>query len=206
MNSRMTRIRVMIAHHTPVVCAGLEAALSEEGGFQLVPCVGADMLEPADLISVSVAVGDCRSGTELAEACGGSGCRVLILTDDDTEVSIRRAMRAGVRGYLLLTSPVNELVRALRGIHNGDTVVDPCVAAKIADSISGPELTLREIDVLRLLMVGLSDKAIAKRLMRSVQTVKAHMKSLRAKLNAASRTEATAIARRRGLVVERVWN
>jgi DNA-binding NarL/FixJ family response regulator len=111
-------------------------------------------------------------------------------------------MRAGVRGYLLLTTPVDELVRALRRIHTGDTVVDPGVAAKIADSFSGRALTLREIDVLGLVMVGLSDKAIAKRLMRSVGTVKSHMKSLLAKLDAASRTEAAAIARRRGLVAD----
>ncbi|MBS0420983.1 MAG: response regulator transcription factor [Proteobacteria bacterium] len=195
----------MIAHRTPVVCAGLEAALRAQGGdFEigsLGPLPGSTRFEESQIKSDRIVViADCETGMQLAISRYASRCRVLIMTQDDTEASIRRAMEAGIRGYLLLTSTLDAVVRAIRCVHDGGTALDPAVAAKMVDSFAGDPLTSREVDVLGLLMLGLSDKEIAKRLERSVGTVKTHLKALRAKLNASSRTEAVAIAQRRGLL------
>ena len=91
---------------------------------------------------------------------------------------------------------------AVRSIHRGDTAIDPAVAAKMMSSLRYPRLTHREYEILRLLLLGLSDKAIAARLGRSAGTVKAHVKSVLSKLNATSRTHAVSVARQRGLVQE----
>jgi two-component system, NarL family, response regulator len=128
---------------------------------------------------------------------------VLILTDDDSEVSIRRAVELGVGGYLPLSSGVESVVHAVRCIHNGGTAIAPNVMAKMAMSLRSRGLTQREAEVLRLIMQGLPDKVIAHRLGRSVETARSHVKAILMKLKASSRVEAVAIARRRGLVSEK---
>jgi two-component system NarL family response regulator len=128
---------------------------------------------------------------------------VLILTDDDSEVSIRRAVELGVGGYMPLSSGVESVVRAVRCLHNGGTAIAPNVVTKMAMSLQSRGLTQREVEVLRLIMQGLSDKAIARRLQRSVGTARSHVKAILMKLKASSRVEAVAIARRRGLVSEK---
>ena len=128
---------------------------------------------------------------------------MLILTDDDSEVSIRRAVELGASGYLPLSSGVESVVHAVRCIHNGGTAIAPNVMAKMAMSLQSRGLTQREIEVLRLIMQGLPDKAIARRLERSVETARSHVKAILMKLKASSRVEAVAIARRRGLVCEK---
>jgi DNA-binding NarL/FixJ family response regulator len=147
-------------------------------------------------------VADCDSGVHRASSTRSNGCRVLILTIDESEASIRRAIEAGAHGYLLLTSCLEAIVHAVRSIHRGDTAIDPAVAAKMMSSLRHPRLTDREHDVLRLLLHGLSNKAIAARLGRSPGTVKTHVKSVLCKLNAINRTHAVSVARQRGLVQE----
>jgi two-component system NarL family response regulator len=128
---------------------------------------------------------------------------VLILTDDDSEVSIRRAVELGISGYLPLSSGVESVVHAVRCIHHGGTAIAPNIVSKIAVSLRSRGLTRREVEVLRLIMQGLPDKAIAHRLQRSVDTAKSHVKAILMKLEASSRVEAVAIAQRRGLVSEK---
>jgi two-component system NarL family response regulator len=111
-------------------------------------------------------------------------------------------MQLGVRGYLPLSSCIESVVRAVRCIHNGGIAIAPAIAAKIALSLRSPTLTGREIEVLRMIMQGLPDKVIARHLQRSIATAKSHVKAILGKLGAASRAEAVAIARRRGLVPE----
>jgi DNA-binding CsgD family transcriptional regulator len=146
----------------------------------------------------ALVVTDCDIGVAVSER--SSGCRVLIVTNDDTEASIRRAMEVGTHGYLLLTSTLDAVVRAVRCVISGGTALDPMIATKIVDIFTDRGLTDRELDVLRLMMLGLSNKAIANSIARSVGTVKSHVKAVRAKLNVTSRTEAVAVAQRRGLV------
>jgi DNA-binding NarL/FixJ family response regulator len=159
-----------------------------------------DDVLPIDV--ATVAVTDSEEGMRLAAQCG-RGCRVLILTDDESEVSIRRAVELGVSGYLPLSSSVESVVHAVRCIHNGGTAMAPTAIAKMTMSLQSRDLTRREVDVLRLIMQGLPDKIMAQRLSRSVETVKSHVRSILVKLKASSRVEAVAIARSRGLVAEK---
>ena len=129
---------------------------------------------------------------------------MLILSDDDSEVSIRRAVELGISGYLPLSSRVESVVHAVRCIHNGGTAIAPDIMTKMAMSLRSRGLTQREVEVLRLIMQGLADKAIAHRLERSVGTARSHVKAILMKLKASSRVEAVAIARRRGLVSEKL--
>lgn len=190
------RIRVTIAHPTPLLCAGLEAAISTQDDFEVVT---ADLADP-NFDPTTTVVTDCETGLHLTLCRYAPGNRILIVTHDQGEANIRRAMAAGIRGYLLLTASLDVVIGAIRSIHHGGTVLDPLVAAKLAESFVRASLTSREVDVLRLLMLGIGDKAIAKRLALRVDTVKAHLKAVRAKLNASTRTEAVAIAQRRGLI------
>jgi DNA-binding NarL/FixJ family response regulator len=149
---------------------------------------------------VKIVVADCATGPQLAIAGRSSGHVVLIVTAEDTEASIVRAVEAGVRGYLLLTSPVEAIAGAVRSLADGGSALDPIVAARMLDSLAFNALTNRETEVLRLVMLGLGDKAIANRLGRALGTVKSHVKALLVKLDARSRTEAVAIAQRRGFI------
>ena len=92
------------------------------------------------------------------------------------------------------------VVRAVHSILNGRMAIDPLIATKIAASLGSPMLTPREMEVLRLMVAGLPNKAIASSLNRSIDTAKAHVKAIMLKLAAASRLEAVTVARRRGLV------
>jgi DNA-binding NarL/FixJ family response regulator len=199
------RIQVLIAHDNPLVAAGLEAAFGTQEDFHIVGRSETDDVSPVD--AATVAVTDYEGGTRrLAAQRGaqrGGGCRVLILTDDDSEVSSRRAVELGVRGYLPLSSGVKSVVHAVRCIHNGGTAIAPNIMTRIATSLRSRGLTQREVEVLWLIMQGLSDKAIAYRLARSVETAKTHVKAILMKLEASSRVEAVAIARRRGLLCEK---
>lgn len=196
-------IRVIVAHDLPLVRAGLELALRGKhdveitSASELLGRVSAPtgQTQPA---SVKIIVADCATGPQLAIAGRSSGHVVLIVTAEDTESSIVRAMEAGVRGYLLLSSPLEAIAGAVRSIAGGGRALDPTVAARMIDSLAADALTHCEVEVLRLLMLGWGDKAIANRLGRALGTVKSHVKALLSKLHARSRTEAVVIALRRG--------
>jgi DNA-binding NarL/FixJ family response regulator len=197
------RVKVMIAHGTPLVRAGLEAALRTQDDLEIVAPASesaTSLLEPGALASVGVVVADCDVGFPLAASTCARGCRVLIVTHDESETTIRRAMEVGACGYLLITSPLDMLVRAVRCLIEGGTPLDPMVATRMRDSLMSPKLTARELEVLQLITDGLPDKEIARRIARSVGTVKSHVKSVLTKLNTARRTEAVAVAQRRGLL------
>ena len=194
------RIHVLIGHDNPLVAAGLEAAFSTQQDFHIVGRCETVDVSPVD--AATVAVTDYEGGTRWLAAQRGGGCRVLILTDDDSEVSIRRAVELGISGYLPLSSRVESVVHAVRCIHNGGTTMAPNIMTKMAMSLRSRGLTQREVEVLRLIMQGLRDKVIAHRLERSVDTARTHVKAILMKLGASSRVEAVAIARRRGLVSE----
>lgn len=126
--------------------------------------------------------------------------RIILLTTFDGEEDIYRGLRAGAKAYLLKDAPREEILDCIRKVHNGETVISAFVAAKLAGRVSGIELTEREMVVLRALATGQSNKEIGRTLFISEATVKAHLKSIFAKLDVLSRTEAVAAAARRGLV------
>jgi two-component system NarL family response regulator len=126
--------------------------------------------------------------------------RFVVLTTFDGDEDIYRAIQAGAKGYLLKDVPRDALMDCIRRVHGGETCVPVHLAMKLAERVSGETLSEREIDVLKLMALGKSNKEIGSALFISEGTVKSHVKSIFAKLNVISRTEAVANATRRGLI------
>jgi two-component system NarL family response regulator len=126
--------------------------------------------------------------------------RFVVLTTFDGDEDIYRAIKAGAKAYLLKDVAREALMDCIRRVYQGETCVPPALAAKLAERVSGETLSAREIDVLKLMAEGKSNKEIGARLFISEGTVKSHVKGIFAKLNVISRTEAVATASRRGLI------
>ena len=198
------RIKVLVAHSDPLIAAGLVTLLRQRRDFEVFVCSPAVTLNAkARHLPPTVAViADYDSGLQLLESAGAKVPRVLILTHSDSEAKICRAVELGVRGYLLLGCSLQELINALRSVSSGGSALGPLVASRMADWMKRQALTPREEDILRQVMLGLSNKEIARKLALAVGTVKTHVKSVLCKLDARSRTEAVAIAQRRGILRE----
>jgi len=132
--------------------------------------------------------------TEFADA------RIVMLTTFEGDVEIQRALEAGARGYLLKNMPPSEILDVIRQVHAGKKRVSPEVAAQLAEHMSDEELTAREVQVLRKVAGGNRNRDIADLLFISEETVKVHIKHIMDKLGAKDRTQAIAIAVRRGII------
>jgi DNA-binding NarL/FixJ family response regulator len=132
--------------------------------------------------------------TESPDAC------VVMLTTFEGDVEIQRALEAGARGYLLKTTPAKELVDAIRQAHAGKKRIPAEVAVHLAEHMGDDALTPREVEVLKHLAGGNRNKDIGERLFISEETVKVHLKHIMEKLGASDRTQAVAIAVRRGII------
>jgi len=130
-----------------------------------------------------------------------SEARIIMLTTFEGDVEIQRALKAGARGYLLKNMPPDELVNEIRQVHTGKKRVPPEVAAHLAEHMSDEDLTVRETEVLRKVAGGNRNREIAELLIISEETVKVHIKHIMDKLGAKDRTQAIAIAVRRGIIV-----
>jgi DNA-binding NarL/FixJ family response regulator len=187
------RIRVLIAYGDPLISAGLAATLGRLRDFET--AMGGGRQPVADVV-----IADYESGLQLIASGGVLGRRVMILTHSDSEAKICHALEQGARGYLLLGCSLQDLVDGLRSVYMGGIALGPLVASRIADRMKQQALTPREADILRCMMLGMSNKAIASKLTLAVGTVKTHVKSVLEKLNASSRTQAVSIAQRRGIL------
>src|SRR6266404_2493039 len=126
--------------------------------------------------------------------------RIIVLTTYAGDVQALRAMRAGAAGYLLKGALRRDLLDAIRAIHGGRRYLSPEIAQQIALHSSEDGLSEREIGVLRLVALGKANKEIAGELSVSEDTVKAHLKSIFAKLNVGDRTQAVTLALKRGII------
>jgi DNA-binding NarL/FixJ family response regulator len=126
--------------------------------------------------------------------------RIIVLTTYDGDEDIYRGMRAGAKSYLLKDVRREELFQCIREVHAGKAFLPPAVAAKLAERLPAESLTPRELEVLRLLATGKPNKIIGADLAITEVTVKSHVQALFRKLNVLSRTEAIAVASRRGLL------
>jgi len=128
------------------------------------------------------------------------GARIIMLTTFEGDVEIQRSLEAGAYGYTLKSVPPQELVEVIRHVNSGKKRVPADVAAKLAEHFSDEALTEREVDVLRHVYGGNRNQDIAERLFISQETVKVHLKHIMDKLGANDRTQAVAIAVRRGII------
>lgn len=200
-----SEIKVLVAHSDPLISAGVAASLKEGRDFKVLVCSPESTVwHAADshCLSTDVVVADYESGLRLTSSKHAWKERVIILSHSDSEARICHALEQGARGYLLLGCSLKDLTDALRSVHVGGTALGPLVASRIADRMKQEALTRREEDILGQIMLGLSNKRIASNLALAEGTVKTHVKSIMKKLDAASRTEAAAIAQRRGILPE----
>jgi DNA-binding NarL/FixJ family response regulator len=126
--------------------------------------------------------------------------RVIVLTTYDTDDEIERALKAGAKAYVLKDISADDLISCIRAVLAGKTYLAPAAAAKLAEGVTRVQLTPREMATLKLLADGKANKEIASALDISERTVKTHLAHLFDKLGVSSRTEATRVAARRGLV------
>jgi DNA-binding NarL/FixJ family response regulator len=197
-------VNVLVKHGEPLLALGMAVALRQQPDLD----VRMDPVETSDSrhADVDVILTDYRDGLHLAAEQRGSMAaalrhpKILVVTSNEREQEVRMAMEHGVHGYLLLSSPVDELVAGVRTLLAGSRYICIPVARRMADSLVRERLTARESDVLQLLVRGLCNKSIANRLGIAIGTVKYHVKAIMGKLEASSRTHAASIAAERGLV------
>ena len=129
-----------------------------------------------------------------------SNARIVVLTSSEGDVEIQRALKAGARSYMLKRLPPRELLEVIRQVHAGKTSVPSEVSAHIVEHMADEQLTSREVEVLRHVAGGNRNRDIAELLFISEETVKVHLKRIMVKLGAGDRSEAIAIALRRGIM------
>jgi DNA-binding NarL/FixJ family response regulator len=206
-------IRILVADDHPMLREGLVAVLSTQPDFEVVgeASDGSETVRLAETLLPDVILLDLEMPgvdgvaalEELRDA--GSTSRAIVFTAYDTDQRILGALRAGARGYLLKGASRQEIFGAVRTVHAGGSLLEPGVTTRLLDHVredrEQPELlTPRELEVLLLISEGLHNSEIAERLFVTERTVKFHVSSILAKLGADNRTEAVALAARRGLI------
>jgi two-component system, NarL family, response regulator len=207
MSSSAEQLRILVVDDHPVVRHGLVALIDHQPDMCVVAeaATGRAAVEQFQLLRPDVVLMDLRmpelDGVEaiIQIRAAAPQARVIVLTTYDSDEDIYRGLRAGAMGYLLKDAPAGELLGAIRAVAAGQKRIPLEVAAKLAERMNSPELTARELEVLRLLVTGQTNKEIGATLSIAEGTVRAHLNSIFQKLDAQDRTHAVTIAIRRGL-------
>ena len=195
-------IRVLVAEDQAMVLGALSALLELEDDIEVIARAGdgAEALRLAERLRPDIVLTDIEmprvTGLELAARLGELGMRVIILTTFARPGYLRRALDAGVRGYLLKDAPAGDLSRAVREVQAGGRAISPELAAEAW--YEADPLTDRERQVLRLAGDGASGVEIASQLQLSEGTIRNYLSEAINKLGASNRVEAARIARRKG--------
>jgi DNA-binding NarL/FixJ family response regulator len=207
----MTPIGVLIVDDHPVVRDGLRGMLAADPGFTVVgeAATGVEAVTVAAALRPDVVLMDLRmpvmDGVSAIAALREQGvaARVLVLTTYDTDRDVVPAIEAGATGYLLKDAPREELFRAIRAAFRGEAVLSPSVATRLMGQLRMPAqepLSQRELEVLRLISQGTTNREAAAQLFISEATVKTHLLHIYAKLGVKDRAAAVAEAFSRGLL------
>jgi two-component system, NarL family, response regulator len=201
-------IRILVVDDHPVVRAGLASMLSTIAGLALCGAAssGEEALELIDAEQPEVLLLDLRmpgmTGIELLKAIRAVPFppRALVLTSYESDEEIYRAIEAGAHGYLLKSTPQAEIVAAIHAVHGGRHHIPPRIAARLAERMVRTALTQRELEILEMLVRGLTNKQIGNALRISENTARNHINSIIRKLEVSGRTEAATAAIQQGLV------
>lgn len=201
-------IRILTVDDHQLLREGIAAVLDSQEDMTLVAQAsnGREAVESFRRLRPDVTLMDLRmpdmSGIEAITAIRGEypDARIIVLTTYAGDAQAAAALKAGAVGYLLKNLVRKELLETIRAVHSGKRRVPPEIATEIAEHVADDELTHREIEVLRRVAAGKSNKLIAAELDISEGTVKTHMKSILPKLDATDRTHAVMIALKRGIL------
>jgi two-component system, NarL family, response regulator len=202
------KIRIMVADDHAIVRDGIISILAGERDLQLI-AQAADGIDAVKMVKKhlpDILLLDLRmpgkDGLEVIVQLQSLQLptRVIVLTTFESEHDIHRALKAGARGYLLKDTPRPDLLDAIRRAHRGETCIPPRISQKLVENMNRPILSGRELDIIKLVAEGKSNKEIGDRLKITEGTVKTHVKSLLKKLQVPGRTAAVREAVHRGLV------
>jgi NarL family two-component system response regulator LiaR len=208
-------IRLLIVDDHTIVRKGIKVLVATEKDMQVVGEAenGAEAVEKAASLKPDVILMDLvMPGMDGIEATGRitaqqPEARILVLTSFAADDKVFPAVKAGALGYLLKDSSPEQLLEAIRQVHRGEPSLEPAIARKVLQELSNPgqgkptaePLTQRELEVLRLISQGLSNKEIAAKIFVAEWTVRTHVSNILSKLHLASRTQAALYALRSGL-------
>ncbi len=208
MMSQSTTIRVLIADDVAIVRQGLATIVDRDPEMTAIAQAedGRQAIALFREYQPDVTLMDLRmpqmSGVEaiVAICAEFKQARIMVLTTYDGDEDIYRGLQAGAQGYLLKDAKPHELLNAIRMIHSGQKYVPPEVGAKLVQRMNNPELSERELDVLRLMAQGMNNLDIAAALNIGESTVKSHVNRILSKLGVNDRTQAVIVAIKRGIV------
>ena len=211
-------IRVLLADDHEIVRLGLRAVLESADDIEVIgevataeAAIAAAQAGGIDVILMDLRFGPGVEGTRLATGADATAeikrtmekpPHVLVVTNYDTDADILGAIEAGALGYLLKDAPPEELLAAVRSAAEGDSTLSPTVANRLMTRVRTPRtsLTPRELEVLKLVAAGSSNREIGRALLLSEATVKSHLVHIYDKLGVRSRTSAVAAARKQGVL------
>jgi two-component system NarL family response regulator len=201
-------IRILVVDDHALLRAGLDASIGAESDMQVVAAAttGKEALALFRQHQPDVTLMDLKmpvmGGVEAIQAIRGQfpSARVIVLSTYEGDEDIYRALAAGATTYLLKDTLAEDLVRVIRDVFAGGRPLPAPVAHRLAGRMLQPELTARELDVLRLIAKGMRNKEIAAQLGISDETTQGHVKNILLKFGLHDRTEAVTVALRRGIV------
>jgi DNA-binding NarL/FixJ family response regulator len=208
MVSSQAMIKVLTVDDHPLMRAGIIAVLQRETDIDVIAEAsnGREAIESFRIHRPDVTLMDLQmpdmKGIDAIAAIRSefSGARIIVLTTYSGDVQALRAIKAGASGYMLKSMVRKQLAETIRTVHAGRRSIPPEIAAEIVEQMDADSLSEREIEVLRRVAAGDANKVIAADLGLSEETIKAHMKSILAKLGANARTHAVMIAVKRGII------